>query len=119
MLTFEDVHHYSGDEVYADLNGWRLYLRDMKADGSKTMAQVRVSGLETSLGWGVQLRALVAVAAYCTNGNCLHLWDMKADGGKAVAQGLAFGMSIVHFRDFLQTLTLPTGDTKVNLSIPC
>jgi hypothetical protein len=28
--------------MYADLNGWRLYLRDMKADGGKTMAQVQM-----------------------------------------------------------------------------
>ena len=26
--------------MHADLNGWRLYLRDMKAGGNKTMAQV-------------------------------------------------------------------------------
>jgi hypothetical protein len=40
----KQLHHtfrWSGDEMYADLNGWRLYLRDMKADGGKTMAQVR------------------------------------------------------------------------------
>lgn len=40
------MHRHSesiaGDEVYADLNGWRLYLRDMKADGGKTMAQVHI-----------------------------------------------------------------------------
>ncbi len=32
--------YQAGDDVYADLNGWRLYLRDMKSDGSKTMGQV-------------------------------------------------------------------------------
>jgi chemotaxis response regulator CheB len=38
--SLEKIADKLGDEMYADLNGWRLYLRDMKADGGKTMAQV-------------------------------------------------------------------------------
>lgn len=48
---FEELADKLGDEVYADLNGWRLYLRDMKGDGSKKMNQV----LAESIGSGSQL----------------------------------------------------------------
>ena len=65
VITFR-LNVWSGDEMYADLNGWRLYLRDMKADGGKTMAQVRlltVIGLNT-----------------CPDLVCLHLRTSSAAG---------------------------------------
>jgi hypothetical protein len=38
---FMFVYVRQGSEIYADLNGWHLYLRDMKAtSGGGTLAQV-------------------------------------------------------------------------------
>lgn len=35
----EELAEKLGDDVHAEMNGWRLYLRNMKSSGGKNMAQ--------------------------------------------------------------------------------
>lgn len=50
--TPEELANALGEEVYADLNGWRLYLKDMQStSGSGTMAQ----DLATAVGSGTSV----------------------------------------------------------------